>query len=111
MPRVRPKERDGIVEVLLTGVPAAERSEEMLAEAAEMATDVLLLIDEQREARKDYFIIKVDPGVCLSLHGPYVTKNAAQKEIDRGDLVAASPGAYAFITQRIHSVDEGVLPL
>lgn len=111
MPRVRPKERDGIVEVLLTGVPDVERTDEVVGEATEMATDILLLIDEQREKRTDYFIIKVDPGVALSLHGPYLTRNAANKEIERGDLVAASPGAYAMITQRVHSVDEGVLPL
>lgn len=111
MARVRPKERDGIVNVLLTGVPGAERTEDMVAEATEMATDILLVIEEQRASRPDWFIIKRDPGVGVTLHGPYVTKNAAHKEIEKGDLVAASPGATALIVQRINSIDEGVLPL
>lgn len=111
MARIRPKERDGIVNVLLTGVPEAERTEEMVAEATEMATDILLVIEEQRADRPDWFIIKRDPGVGVTLHGPYVTKNAANKEIEKGNLVAASPGATAMIMQRVNSIDEGVLPL
>lgn len=111
MPRIRPRERDRIVDVLVGGIPREDVTDEMLEDASEMATDILVLIDEMREQRPDYFVIKIDPGVCVSLHGPYVTKNAAKKEIEKGDLVAASPGANALIVQRIQSHYEGVLPL
>ena len=99
------------MDVLLNGVPESERNEEMTLEAQEMATDILLVIEEQRVNRPDFFILKIDPGVGATLHGPYVTKNAAIKEIEKGDLVAASPNASGYIFQRKHSVDEGVLPL
>lgn len=111
MARVRPKELREIVDVLLTGVPVGERSPEMIEEAEQMGTDIIQRIDAQRDQRKDYYIIKHDPGVAVTLHGPYVTKNAAHKEIEKGGLVAASPGATALIVQRINSADEGVIPL
>lgn len=111
MPRVRPRERDAIVDILLGGIPSEDVVDQMVDEATEMATDILVAIEEQRVNRPDFFIIKVDPGVGTTLHGPYVTKNAAVKEIEKGDLCAASPNAKAYITQRITSIDEGVLPL
>ena len=111
MPRVRPKERDAIVDILLGGIPREDVVDQMVEEATEMATDILMVIEEQRVNRPDFFIIKVDPGVATTLHGPYVTKNAAVREIEKGDLCAASPNARAYITQRINSIDEGVLPL
>jgi len=111
MPRVRPKERDAIVDILVGGIPREEVTDEVVEEATEMATDILMVIEEQRANRPDFFIIKVDPGVGTTLHGPFVTKNAARKEIERGDLSAASPGARGHILQRINSIDEGVLPL
>ena len=99
MPRIRPTEHKAIVALL--DAPAAS--------VEDLATDVILKIDELREARADWYIVKVDPGVAVTLHGPYLTRNAAKKEIERGDLFAASKGATALILQRIPSVEEGVL--
>ena len=98
MARIRPTEHKAIVALLDAPADSVE----------DLATDVLLKIDELREARPDWFIVKVDPGVAVTLHGPYITRNAAKKEIERGDLVAASDGATALILQRINSMYEGV---
>lgn len=75
----------------------------------DLATDVLNTIDQLRESRTDWFIIVIDPGVGPHLHGPYVTKNAAYKEIEKNDVYAASKGATGLVMQLIKSVDEGVL--
>lgn len=99
MARVRPTEHKAVVALLDAPSPSVE----------DLATDVILKIDALRAERKDWYVIVVDPGVCVHLHGPYVTKNAAKKEIDRGDLFAASPGATGLIVQLTHSIDEGVL--
>ena len=98
MPRVRPTEAKAIIELLDSPADSVE----------ELAVSVIAKIDELRAKRQDWFILKYDPGVCISLHGPYLTKNAASKEIASGNLVAASPGATATMLQLTPSVDEGV---
>lgn len=108
MARIRPSELKGVVEVLLHGVPDHEITDEMVDEAREMGTDILFRIDEQRADRKDFFVLINDPGVCLHLHGPYVTKNAASKAIEKGELYAASAGAKALMLTLHQSDDEGV---
>lgn len=99
MSRVRPTEHKAIMALL--DAPAIS--------VHELATDVIQCIDRLREDRKDYFIAVVDPGVGVHLHGPYVTRAAAKKEIEKNDVYAASKGATGLVLQRIPSVDEGVL--
>ena len=108
--RIRPLELKAVVSILLEGVPDTERTEEMVAEAEDMGTDIIQAIDEARAKRTDFYVIKKDPGVAISLHGPYVTKNAANKAIG-SEIVAASQGAMASVMQLIPSEYEGVLPL
>ena len=108
--RVRPNELKTVVNILLEGVADNERTEEMVAEAQEMGTDIIQAIDDARSKRTDWYVIKRDPGVAVSLHGPYVTKNAANKAIG-SEIVAASEGAMASVMQLIPSEYEGVVPL
>lgn len=108
MARIRPSELKGVVEVLLHGVPDHEVTDEMVGEAQEMGTDIILRIDQQRADRKDFFVLVIDPGVAVHLHGPYVTKSAATKAMDKGELYAASKGARALVLTLHASEDEGV---
>ena len=72
--RVRPNELKTVVNILLEGVADSERTEEMVAEAQEMGTDIIQAIDEARAKRTDWYVIKRDPGVAVSLHGPCVKR-------------------------------------
>lgn len=100
MPRIRPSEFKAVVALLDAPAESVE----------DLATDVILKIDELRALRTDWFVIVVDPGVCVHLHGPYITKRAAEKEIEAGDIFAASAGATALIVQLLDSVEEGLEP-
>ena len=91
MARIRPKERDAIAKLL----------EEPADSVLSLATEVLREVDRQREKRTDWFVLVTDPGVCVHLHGPFITKNAAHKAINTGDVFAASPGATALTLQLI----------
>lgn len=98
--RVRPLEHKAIVALLNDPADSVE----------DLATDVIQKIDAMRAERKDYYVLIYDPGVCLHLHGPYVTKNAANKAVTSGDLYAASTGATYMVLTLQDSTDEGVLP-
>jgi hypothetical protein len=52
-------------------------------------------------------VLVVDPGVCVHLHGPFITKNAAKKAIDKGVVFAASKNANALILQINKHDEEG----
>jgi CelD/BcsL family acetyltransferase involved in cellulose biosynthesis len=97
MPRIRPKERDAVAELLSTPADSVTA----------LATDVLLLVDRMREERPDWYVLVHDPGVGVFLHGSFITKNAAQRAIDKGEVFAASPGATAMVMQLMkHSEGE-----
>lgn len=105
--RVRPTEHKAVVKILLNGVSESEQTEDISSEAGEMATDIINAIDDLREKRQDFFVILSDPGVGVSLFGPYVTKSAAQKA--RGtQIVAATKGARSMVVRLIPSEYEGV---
>lgn len=89
MSRIRPKERDAVAELL------SEPADSVTA----LAANILITIDKMRADRTDYYVIVHDPGVAVHLHGPFITRNAATKAIDKGDVFAASPGAKALIVQ------------
>lgn len=110
MRRIRPTELKAVVSILLEGLDEQDRTQQMKEEANEMGTDIIQAIDALREKRTDWYVIKKDPGVGISLHGPYVTKDAAHKAIGR-EIVAASTGASGYVIQLIPSEYEGVLPL
>ena len=71
-----------------------------------LATDVLMLVDRLRSDRPDWYVLVHDPGVGVFLHGSYITRNAAQKAIDKGEVFAASPGATAMVMQLIQHNEE-----
>lgn len=98
MARIRPTEHKAVVALL----------SEPADSVGELATDVIHAIDRLRAERKDWFVMVNDPGVCIHLHGPYVTKAAAQKAIEKGEVFAASPGARALMLQLHQSEDEGI---
>lgn len=84
----------------------------LLSEPAEsvedLAAEVILAIDDLRAKRTDYYVIVRDPGVGIFLHGPYVTKAAVQRAIEKGELFAASKGATGTIVRLQRSMDEGM---
>lgn len=94
---IRPRERDAIATLLDSPAPSAN----------DLAVDVLRTIDRLRAERTDWYVLVVDPGVCVHLHGPFITKNAAQKAIDRGVVFAASENANALILQLNKHDEEG----
>lgn len=98
MPRIRPTEHKAVVALLSQPAESVE----------DLASEVIITLDEMRAKRDDWYLIVNDPGVCVHLHGPYTTKAAALKEIERGDVYAASPGAKALIVPIIRSTDEGI---
>ena len=99
MPKVRPTEHKAIVAMLTAPAESVE----------DLATDVIQKIDALRLNRRDYYVLVHDPGVCVHLHGPYVTKNAAHKAVATGELYAASQGATYLVLPIHDSIDEGVL--
>ena len=93
--RIRPKERDAVADML------AQPADSVTA----LATNILLAVDRMRADRTDYYVIVNDPGVCVHLHGPFITRNAAQRAITKGEVFAASKGAKALIVQ-LHKHEE-----
>ena len=96
MSRIRPKERDAIAELL------SEPADSVTA----LATNVLLLVDRLRAERTDWYVLVHDPGVGVFLHGSYITRNAAQRAIDKGEVFAASPNATAMVMQLMKHSEE-----
>ena len=97
MPRVRPTEHRAIVKLLNEPAESVE----------ELAAEVIIAIDELRATRKDYVVVVYDPGVAVHIHGPYITKNAAQRDIGK-NVYAASEGAKYGIFQLITDVEGGI---
>lgn len=97
MPRIRPSEHRAVVELLDAPAESVE----------ELATDVILAIDALRAKRKDWVVVVYDPGVAVHVHGPYITENAARKDIGN-NVYAASKGAYALVLPLITDIDEGL---
>ena len=97
MPRVRPTEHRAVVELLDAPATSVE----------DLATDVIQAIDTLRAKRNDWVVVVYDPGVAVHVHGPYLTQNAARKDIGN-NVFAASPGAYALVLPLITDIEEGV---
>lgn len=97
MPRVRPTEHRAVVELLDAPADSVE----------DLATDVIQAIDSLRAKRKDWVVVVYDPGVCVHVHGPYLTENAARRDIGNS-VFAASAGAYALVLPLLTDIDEGV---
>ena len=95
---IRPKERDAIAKLLKEPAPSVQA----------LATDVLREVDRLRADRTDWYVLVVDPGVCVHLHGAFITKAAAQRAIDKGEVFAASPGANALILQLLKHEEQDV---
>lgn len=95
--RIRPTEHRAVVNLLNEPADSVE----------ELAIDVIMTIDSMRAQRKDYVVLVYDPGVCVHIHGPYVTKNAALKDIGK-NVFAASPGAHMSVMPLYTDVDEGI---
>lgn len=73
----------------------------------DLATDVIQAIDALRAQRKDWVAVVVDPGVCVHVHGTYVTKAAAHKDIGKS-VFAASKGASVLVLPLLTDIDEGL---
>ena len=97
MPRVRPTEHRAVVKLLSEPAESVE----------DLAAEVILAIDDLRSKRRDYVVVVYDPGVCVHVHGPYITKNAAQRDVGN-HVYAASEGAYYLITQLVTDIEEGI---
>lgn len=97
MPRVRPTEHRAVLALLDAPAESVE----------ELATDVIQAIDELRAKRRDWVVVVHDPGVCVHVHGPYVTQAAAQRDIGR-NVFAASDGAHALVLPLLTEIEEGL---
>ena len=97
MPRVRPTEHKAVVKLLNEPAESVEN----------LAAEVIIAIDELRAKRTDYVVLVYDPGVCTHVHGPYVTKNAALKDIGN-NVYAASEGAWCTVLPLLTDVEEGI---
>lgn len=99
MPRVRPTEHKAVVKLLNEPADSVE----------DLATDVIQMIDSLRAGRKDWVVMVYDPGVAVHIHGPYITKNAAHKDIGK-NVYAASEGATYLVLPLLTDIDEGLEP-
>lgn len=88
---IRPKEREAIAKLL----------DEPAESLNVMAANIIITIDKMRADRTDWYVLVNDPGVCLHLHGPYITKHKAEVAVKNGSVYAASPGATCTIMQLI----------
>jgi hypothetical protein len=78
------------------------------AESVEqLAADVIVAVDELRAKRTDYVLVVRDPGVGLFVYGPYITKNAAIKDIGN-HVTAASAGVMGVVVPLLTNVEEGL---
>lgn len=96
MPRIRPTEHRAVVKLLNEPADSVD----------DLAAEVIATIDGLREQRKDWVVVVYDPGVAVHVHGPYVTKNAAHKDIGK-NVYAASEGAYCLVLPLLNG-DEGI---
>lgn len=95
--RIRPTEHKAVVALLDAPADSVE----------ELATDVIQCIDTLRSKRTDWVLVVIDPGVCVHVHGPYLTKAAAQKDIGKS-VFAASDGARVLVLPLLTDVEEGL---
>ena len=93
---VRPKEREEIAKLL------DEPADSLNA----LAANIIITMDKMRADRTDWYVLVHDPGVCLHLHGPFITKRKAQVAIDTGSVYAASPGATCTIMQLLKAEEQ-----
>lgn len=93
---VRPKEREAVAKLL------DEPADSLNA----LAANIIITIDKMRADRTDWYVLVHDPGVCLHLHGPYITKNKAEVAVKNGSVYAASPGATCTIMQLIKAEEQ-----
>ena len=93
---VRPKEREAIAKLL------DEPADSLNA----LAANIIITIDKMRADRTDWYVLVHDPGVCLHLHGPYITKNKAEVAVKNGSVYAASPGTTCTIMQLLKAEEQ-----
>jgi hypothetical protein len=57
--------------------------------------------------RPMFFIAVIDKGVGVHLHGPFPTRNAANKAIEKGEVFAATPGSNGIVLELFsHEYDD-----
>ena len=97
MPRIRPTEHKAIVKLLDSPADSVE----------ELATDVIIAIDELRAKRQDFVVIAEAGPSFVMVYGPYTTRNAAEKDIGKS-VIAHKPGLRYMVVPLNTNVDEGV---
>lgn len=97
MPRIRPTEHKAVVNLLCQPADSVE----------ELAADVITAIDELRAKRTDYVIVVQHAPTFHTVHGPYLTRNAAERDIGKS-VVAAQEGVRYMILPLSTDVDEGI---
>lgn len=94
---LRKREKDALTKVLLEEHGTVE----------DAASKVWTTSLDHFLQRTLFFIAVVDRGVGVHLHGPFPTRNAAQKAINKGDVFAASPNSTGLILELMsHEYDE-----
>jgi hypothetical protein len=97
MSRVRPTEHKAVLALLDAPAESVEQ----------LACDVIVALDEQRAKRTDFVtVVQHAPG-CVVVYGPYVTRNAAEKDIGRS-VIADRVGVRYMVLPLSTNVDEGL---
>jgi hypothetical protein len=97
MPRIRPSEYRAVLQLLSAPADSVE----------DLATDVILAIDGLRADRTDYVsVVEMSPGFVM-VYGPYITKNAANKDIGRS-VFATREGMRFMVLPLTTTIDEGL---
>ena len=94
---LRKNERERLVDVLM-------HEHENVEAAADKVWKVTL---EEFLERSLFFVAVIDRGVGIHLHGPFPTRNAAQKAIEKGEVFAATPGSTGVVLELLsHEYDD-----
>lgn len=97
MPRVRPTEHKAVVNLLMSPADSVE----------DLAAEVIIAIDELRSKRTDYVTVVQHHPTFHMVYGPYITRNAAEKDIGNS-VIAAQEGVKYMILPLTTEIDEGI---
>jgi hypothetical protein len=99
VPRIRPTEHKAVVKLLDSPAESVE----------ELATDVIMAIDELRAKRQDYVVVAELGPSFVMVFGPYTTRNAAEKDVGK-NIIASKPGCRYMVLPLSTEIDEGIAP-
>lgn len=97
MPRVRPTEHRAVVKLLNEEAESVE----------DLAAEVIIKIDELRATRKDYVVAVRERNGFVHIYGPYITKNAADRDVGK-HAFGVGEGAMYMVLPLYTDINEGI---